>query len=132
MNKNGKITSNTDQTIKACEEFYGNLYHQESSDEEIAQEFQTDLPQISQNNKLICDENFSETELKKTVDSLKNNITPGLDGLPTEFYKKFWYLIRTTFTELINTNFENGNDLSKSQREGMIKLICKNKKKKNH
>ena len=128
LDKEGKLTSNTNETVKVCEKFYSDLYKVESYDVGIAQEFLTDLPQINHIDKENCDKIINEDELKKTVDSLKNNIAPGQDGLPTEFYKKFWYLFGKTFTDIVKFNFENGQELSSSQKEGMIKLICKNRK----
>ena len=67
-------------------------------------------------------------ELSETLKVCKDNVAPGSDGLPIEFFKKFWYLIGPTFTEIVIDNFNNDNGLSYSQKESLIRLICKNDK----
>ena len=70
---------------------------------------------------------ISLDELHKAVKDLASNKTPGLDGLPGEFYKFFWndisYLVLQSFEDAFNTG-----QLSPSQRQGIINLIPKNEK----
>ena len=80
--------------------------------------------------KNICESRISHDELLKIVLAYKDNVSPGNDGLPVEFYKKFWYLFGHTFTKIINDNFDQKDELSKSQKESIIRLICKDEKNK--
>ena len=50
--------------------------------------------------------------------------SPGIDGLPCEFYKVFWEDIGETLTNALNFSYEIGN-LTISQRRGIVKLIPK-------
>ena len=56
--------------------------------------------------------------------SLKNNKTPGNDGLPAEFYKMFWSKLGNTVFQTILQAVKN-NQLHQSARHGMICLIPK-------
>ena len=49
---------------------------------------------------------------------------PGNDGIPVEFYKKFWPLISEPFIKCVNECFET-KELSSSQKQAVITLIEK-------
>ena len=127
LKANGDLTINTPETIDRCHEFYSFLLKKEEIDKNIAREFLVSLPQIPEEIKNMCENLITENESFKTVNSLKDKITPGSDGLPSEFYKHFWYLFGKTFTKIINENFILDNNLSESQQESILKLICKDK-----
>ncbi len=55
---------------------------------------------------------------------MKNNKSPGDDGLPKEFYQKFWPIIGRDVIEMLNNSFRMGK-LPKSTRRGKITLIHK-------
>jgi hypothetical protein len=50
--------------------------------------------------------------------------SPGLDGLPAEFYQRFWSLLGTDFVNVINFVYNHGQ-LWTTQRSGVITLIHK-------
>ena len=52
--------------------------------------------------------------------------TPGPDGLPSEFYEKFFHLFGAAFLTMINCNFRQGI-LPDSFANGYISLLCKDK-----
>ena len=56
--------------------------------------------------------------------SMKNNKTPGNDGLAKEFYEIFWDELKTPLMESVNHAFHT-EILSISQRPAVIKLIEK-------
>ena len=58
---------------------------------------------------------------------MKNNKTPGSDGLPIEFYKMFWLRIGNYYIDSINAAFVAG-DMSVSQKLGLITLLPKKDK----
>ena len=55
---------------------------------------------------------------------LKTNKSPGLDGIPSEFYHAFWEKINTIIVESFNESYEEGQ-LSDTQRTAVISLIFK-------
>ena len=55
---------------------------------------------------------------------MESNKTPGSDGLPKEFYAKFFHLFGSAFVVVLNSAYDLGQ-LSGSQRYGLITLACK-------
>jgi hypothetical protein len=55
---------------------------------------------------------------------MKLNKSPGLDGLPSEFYKSFWDKIKHLFYDSLNSILEN-DEMSYTQRLSIITLIHK-------
>ena len=62
---------------------------------------------------------------------MKNNKTPGNDGLTKEFYETFWDKLKTPLMESINRDFYT-KILSISQRQPVIKLIEKKNRNKRY
>ena len=56
---------------------------------------------------------------------MKNNKTPGNDGLSKEFYEVFWNDVKITLLASTNDAFIK-EELSTSQKQAVIKLIEKN------
>jgi hypothetical protein len=56
---------------------------------------------------------------------MKNEKSPGPDGLPVEFYKCFFHLFGNTFVDMINEIFESAVKLPQTMRLSFITLLCK-------
>jgi hypothetical protein len=70
---------------------------------------------------------ITEAEALKSLKSLSNGKTPGIDGLSTDFYKFFWSDIKYFVLKSINYAFTKG-EMSKDQRLGIITLSPKKNK----
>ena len=53
------------------------------------------------------------------LETFQNNKVPGNDGIPVEFYKRFWTLLSDPFVNCANECFEN-MQMSNSQKEAVI------------
>ena len=58
---------------------------------------------------------------------MKNNKSPGFDGITTEFYKKFWNDVKLYLIKSLNYSLQIGN-LTDFQKQGVITLIPKSGK----
>ena len=58
-------------------------------------------------NKLLVSE-INTTEVRKVLGIMKTNKSPGIDGLPSEFYMVFWENISDLFLEMANEVFKKG------------------------
>ena len=72
----------------------------------------------------LCKNIKCETDLFSSMKSMKNNKTPGNDGLSKEFYKTFWDELKTPLMESVNKTFHT-NTLNISKRQAVIKLTEK-------
>ena len=51
---------------------------------------------------LMLTENITIEELEKVISSTANKKSPGIDGIPFEFYKTFWDTIKYEFYQIIH------------------------------
>ena len=67
----------------------------------------------------------SEEEFFHAINNLKENKSPGLDGLPIEFYKQFWHFLKKHYLSMILEAKELGL-LPFSTSTSVLSLIHKN------
>ena len=118
-------TINKPEAILNCE-----LNHQYSEQSEIT-EIEIDnylnnivSPKIRDTTKNNCDAKLSIDECSKAAKDLPNNKAPGPDGIPVDFNKMFWPILKDEMFE----NFlicKKEKILLYSQKEGIINLIPK-------
>ena len=82
------------------------------------------IPKLSEEQKLLCEGKITPEGCASLLERFQNNKTPGNDGIPIEFYRKFWQLISEPFTKCVNECFEKG-EMSRSQKQAVITLIEK-------
>lgn len=105
--------------------FYEQLYTAEDTDLKIQDTFLAGLkPKLTPVQKTFCEGNLTRDELYHALQKLNNGKSPGSDGLPAEFYKKFWNDIADDLTEVFQEAFRMGN-LTVSQREAVISCLPK-------
>ncbi len=63
-------------------------------------------------------------ELSKAVQQLSVAKAPGIDGLPTEFYKHFWNVIKEDMLEVFKESFEK-QELPTSCKRAVLSLLPK-------
>ena len=82
------------------------------------------VPKLSEEQKIKCEGTISSKERFDLLDSFHNNKTPGNDGIPIEFYNRFWPLISDGFIRCVNECFKKG-EMSCTQKQAVITLIEK-------
>ena len=60
------------------------------------------MKKLDQNNKTLCEGQLTENECLNALKDMKNNESPGWDGLTIEFYKIFWNDIKLYYIKSIN------------------------------
>jgi hypothetical protein len=60
----------------------------------LSEEVTHDIAQLSDEEKDILISPFTEDEVFEAISSMEHNKAPGPDGFPTEFYQKFWLVIK--------------------------------------
>ena len=67
-------------------------------------------------NSAKCEGLVSYNKCEKSLNKMKKNKSPGLDGVTTEFYQTFWQVIGNLLIDVCNESHENGN-LPDTQKE---------------
>ena len=130
MQINGKMTENQEQIAKHVKQFYNNLYKPKKINKHMAREILNyTTAKCDENSKKKLEKEITNKELKNALMETEKNKSPGMDGLPYEFYKEFWEIIGDDLTEVINHSLKKGK-LSLSQRRAVITLMPKGEKDK--
>ena len=127
MSDNGQMARTNEEILKEAVSFYTKLYSSTSpsaNDIDIYLENTNFVHKLSPESRNICEGLISKEECHYAVKHLKDNKSPGLDGLCAEFYKKFWPEIETLLTDCYNESFQKG-ELSESQKLSILSLIFK-------
>jgi len=84
----------------------------------------TNLPKITEHQKIRCDYPISEKECKIALNQLNTNKSLRLDRFSADLYRIFWDEIKQCFLDCILFTSETGR-LSETQYQGVITLIPK-------
>lgn len=72
----------------------------------------------------LLERDLTINELTKAMQSMQNKKSPGLDGLPKEFYNNFWDQLKAPLLQVFKESFSRGI-LPPSLRTGSISLLFK-------
>ena len=128
IREGNNIFTNPNDIMKCCRDFYLDLYSEEPIDIDMVDRFlhNVNLPRLPPDIVEHCEGILSFEEVKEAISFMKNGKTPGSDGLPAEFYKKFFHLFGRDFIAMINFCYFFGK-LTPSQRQCLITLLCKDR-----
>ncbi len=82
------------------------------------------LPRLPRAQREALKAPFTYSELVAAVQDAASGRSPGLDGLPYEFYKSTLHLVGLPLLEALNAMLEAG-ELGPSLRRGVIRLLPK-------
>ena len=125
LDENGVESMDKDVIMQTVRNFYVNLYSKETQNIDMQESLLNSIDRcLSDTEKECCEGFISETEAHNAVKSMKNNKSPGHDGLGKEFYTKYWYLVGSDLTEVINAVWFAGK-LTNTMKEAVISLLFK-------
>ena len=125
IKSDGTIIDTNEEIQEECAFFYKSLYSSEQIDNSLESYFFKDLPTLTSTSTSVCEGEITLEECEKAIKLMSNLKTPGVDGLPKEFYVFAFKYIGKSFVRLINRCWHEGL-LPSSQRRGLITLLCKN------
>jgi len=124
-NAHGVVVRSMSAILRVWVIFYVNLFSAATLSNPDQDFFVSSLDRsLSQAEALLCEGEVTLAECSAALNRFKNNKSPGLDGLPYEFYRRFWDLIGPDMVATFNDSFSRGS-LSFSQRTGLITLLYK-------
>jgi hypothetical protein len=122
-----KIVTKEKEILHELKLFYENLYSSNTTDHAKMTNILQGIPKLSDEQKEKTKGLITYNECLKSLKSMKNGKTPGLDGISADFYKFFWIDISETVLDSINHAFVK-NEMSRDQRTGLISLSPKKNK----
>ena len=84
------------------------------------------LPSLDAQDATRCDGMVTEAEVASAIKELNSESAPGSDGIPAEFYTKFWQVLKGPLMECYLYSFDQGR-LTYSERVGILTLFHKGK-----
>ena len=131
FDRNDKEVTTKDEIEQAHLDFYNSLYSQGQIDPQIQSDLLSKVSTtLEEHDKELCEGEMTLEELTAAVNSLAKHKTPGADGIPLEFYIKFWPLLSPLLLSVINECFQD-KELSDSMKESITRLIFKKGDKRN-
>ena len=125
-NAGGITMYDNDHLKDIATEFYTDLYDVKQSDDEIARKLLQNVDkEISLDEKVSMDRLITKEELRIVVMKLRRNKSPGPDGIPAEFYQRFWHHIEGMYFEFIRE--VERTSLPSEKNSSVTCLIYKNK-----
>ena len=99
LNINGSITTDAFNILNEQRSFCQEVYTSRNMNNEAIKSFLKDIlvPKLSEEQKMSCEGKITSEECALLLECFQNNKTPGNDGIPIEFYTKFWPLISEPF-----------------------------------
>jgi len=126
LNINGTVTDDAQSISQFCYVFYSKLYESKYN-ADIATKFVNSInnvKMIEHTDRVYCDSPLTKEEVIGAIALLKNNKSPGNDGLVSEFYKSFSDLLAPFMLKVFVESIERST-LPSSLTQGLITLIPK-------
>jgi hypothetical protein len=127
--ENDEIITDKESLLKEFTQFYRGLYQSNGNtdlfiDTVNEKHHIENLPKLSPQESVNLENPINQFECKKIIQSMPKNKSPGCDGLPVEFYLKFWDKIKDPYIQALNFSFQEGH-MSTTQQRSIITLLPK-------
>ena len=117
----GDLLDETDKINEYVYKYYKKLYSKGGTNEDLQNEFLNliDTKLLDEDNDMLTEE-ITIDEIEKVIETTSNNKSPGIDGIPYEFYKTFWETIKNEIYQIIQGILTY--NLSYTQKTAVITL----------
>ena len=125
--KNGKDVHTSGEIMKVMNDFYKDLYASKNIPndrmENVIGNVQLEST-LSDSDRLKLESEVTKNEIQQALNHIKENKSPGSDGIPIEFYKHFWPLLEDLYFKMITESKED-EILPFTTRTALLSLIHK-------
>ena len=126
----GVIRTDPNEINLTFQSFYSNLYQSEITlDRAHCTRWleELNLPKLKSEDSATLDKPITLDDLKEAVLAMQRGKSPGLDGIPPEFYITFWEELGPFLLDMIQYSIEQG-ELSRDVNTALISLLLKKDK----
>lgn len=123
-NKEGEIVTDPDLVLEELNSYYEKLFSDKVDCIDPDYLATLTIPQVHEKDKHWLDAEIQLEEIHLALKTMKPNKCPGTEGLPKEFYEKFWPMIATTVTKLFKQIVQR-RSLNKSAKQSVTSLMGK-------
>ena len=123
----GSFAESQADLFKEMSKFYKTLYMSKKVDSTDINNYIANLPRkmsLTESDSKLCDGYVTTKECETALNKMKDKKSPGSDGLPAEFYRTFWPVIKQYLAEIYNESLD-ALQLSDSQNMAILTLIYK-------
>ena len=126
----GEILTAPDEILEEVHGYYTELFRKRELDTDLQEELLDAVTKkLSYDNMRSMERAIGEKELENAVKLINTDRSPGLDGLPIEFYSEFWDALKDPFKEFANDLLFNHIEEGAQQRISLITLLHKRDEK---
>lgn len=127
----GTLLSDPEEILSYKKEYYTRLFDSVDleADTESAALFSGSERVANDEEQNLLNRNFTIEEFEISLKKMHKGKAPGCDGIPSEFYLRFWHVLGTHLFDGLMDSLDRGI-LSPNQRRGVITLIPKKGKDK--
>uniref|UniRef100_A0A3Q3ERM5 Reverse transcriptase domain-containing protein n=1 Tax=Labrus bergylta TaxID=56723 RepID=A0A3Q3ERM5_9LABR len=120
----GRITADPKEMSSHAMQFYEDLFGAESCSQECRRELLEGLPQLSVEERSLLEGELSLEELTAAVTQMATGRAPGIDGLSTDFFKRFWNILGSDLHSVLMECCRTGS-LPGSCKRAVLSLLPK-------
>ena len=121
----GQIVKSTQDILGVWRDYYFRLFSSQHLEDQEQGAFLSSLERkLSAAESESCEGDLTEEECLRALKQMASSKAPGVDGLPAEFYVRFWGLLGPDLVRVLNSCYHCGR-LSLTQRTGAITLLYK-------
>ena len=116
-----RIVASPEDLCTSFSSFYQSLFSPDAgAQESLLDNFESSLPAVQSES---CEGLLSIEECFEALSGMAKCKAQGLDGLPAEFYFKFWHVLRQDLVHVLNSCYTAGS-LTLSQRRGVVSELA--------
>ena len=127
LQKDSHFVYDDEEILTCINDFYKKLYISSNPDKVAINSYineEDSLNILDDNDKYSCDVDLQIEELDIALKNMKRNKSPGIDGLPTEFYQFFWHELREPLYNALQECYQK-QELCTSMRTAVLSILYK-------
>ena len=127
INEQGETLQENLEILKECKNYFQKIYKKQETCEKTQDELLQNITKtITENQNTNLSREIQISEIKEAIFKMENGKSPGIDGLPIEFYKHFFETIKYDLQTTYNKSLFEHYSKPETWNQAIIALIPKN------